>query len=279
MMIKKQMEAIIYRGVCFLCTLFVCHLASAQTTGRHLFTTMVNDATFSSPVHQWTLQQVEYYNDCTVCRFCVKSLEAGVYLRLLPGCHIVDEEGTRFEVQESDLSSAVPGYKFANAGETLSFYLKFPKMSKHAYRMKLVLPELKVFKDIQIGHGSSQSYHRNPYLAKSSKANFWISGIDITDTKTSVVFGYDNTKATMPGYWDYASIAKSAALRCNGRMYRLLPGNEKYFTFRKKTKITFTCEFEPIPQNATQIDFIETGSSSFNIYGIELPFKESDSFE
>ena len=236
---------------------------------KPLFTTEVQDPTFESPAHQWKLNQIEYYKDCTMCRFLVKATKGGVYLKLLPGCYIMDENGNRYDIIESNLTSKAPGHKFSVAGEPLVFYMKFPPMGEDVNRMTLILPELKVFENIPVGNGTSKKYTFTPPF-KSTRANIFISEIEITDTKTTVTFIYDNAKNTTPGYWDLASISQNSVLRCGGARYNLLPGNRKSFSFNKRTRITFKCEFEPIPKNAGSIDFIETPTSSFNIYGIEL---------
>lgn len=234
-----------------------------------LFTTEVKEPMFESPAHQWKLNQVEYYKDYTICRFLVKSTKGGVYLRLLPGCYIMDEKGNRYDIIESNLTSQAPGHKFSVAGEPLVFYMKFPPMKDGVGRMTLILPELKVFENIPIGNGVSKKYTFVPEI-KSTRANIYISEIEITDTKTIVTFIYNNAKNTAPGYWDLASISSSSVLKCDGMEYALLPGSRKSFSFNKKTIIRFKCEFEPIPKGARKVDFIETPTSSFNIYGIEL---------
>jgi len=236
---------------------------------KPLFTTEVQEPTFESPAHQWALNQVEYYKDFTICRFLVKATKGGVYLRLLPGCYIMDEKGNRYDIIESNLTSQAPGHRFSVSGEPLVFYMKFPPMKDNISKMSLILPELKVFEDIPVGNGMTKTYTLDP-AAKSTRANIYISEIEITDTKTIVTFIYDNAKNTLPGYWDLASISPNSVLKCGGTTYNLLPGSRKSFSFNKRTRITFKCEFEPIPKNVSTIDFIETPTSSFNIYGIKL---------
>ena len=65
-------------------------------------------------------------------------------------------------------------------------------------------------------------------------------------------------------------INPNSTLVANGVPYKLLPGQKKSWQFNRKTRISFTCEFEPIPKITTDIDFIETPSSSFNIKGIKI---------
>lgn len=234
-----------------------------------LFATEIPEPTFESPNHQWRLNQIEYYKDCTICRFVVKATKGGVYLRLLPDCYILDEEGNRYDIIESSLTSKIPGHKFSVSGEPLAFYMKFPPIKDGISKMSLILPELKVFENILVGNGTSKKYTFEPAV-KSTRANIYISEIEITDTKTTVKFIYDNTKSSLPGYWEWASISPKSILKCGGTEYNLLPGNDKSFTFNKRTRISFICEFEPIPKNTKTIDFIETPTSSFNIYGVEL---------
>lgn len=234
-----------------------------------LFTTEVQEPTFESPAHQWTLNQVEYYEDSTICRFLVKATKGGVYLRLLPGCYIMDEKGNRYDIIESSLTSQTPGHKFSVAGEPFVFYMKFPPMKDGISKMSLILPELKVFDNIPVGNGITKTYTFEPAV-KATRSNIFISEIEITDTRTIVTFIYDNAKNTAPGYWDLASISPNSVLKCGGATYNLLPGNRKSFSFNKRTRISFKCEFEAIPKNAVKIDFIETPTSSFNIYDIRL---------
>lgn len=65
-------------------------------------------------------------------------------------------------------------------------------------------------------------------------------------------------------------INPNSTLVANGVPYKLLPGQKKSWQFNRKARISFTCEFEPIPKITTDIDFIETPSSSFNIKGIKI---------
>lgn len=258
------------KRVLFLSALALLSLAQVYAqSSSPLFTTDVKDPIFDSPAHQWKLNQVEYYTDCTICRFIVKSTKGNVYLRLLPGCYIMDEKGNRYDIIESNLTSQAPGHKFSVSGEPLVFYMKFPPMEEGIGRMTLILPELKVFENIIVGNGTSKKYTFVPEV-KSTRANIFISEIEITDTKTIVTFIYNNAKNTAPGYWDLASISASSVLKCDGMEYALLPGSRKSFSFNKKTIISFKCEFEPIPKSSRKVDFVETPTSSFNIYGIEL---------
>lgn len=256
-------------------TLFLsfCVLASyafAKTQDVKInFSVNVNE-TFSTPAHTWTLTKVDYYNVCTMCYFTVKSTAANVYLRQLPGCYILDNLGNRYDIIESSLTSNVPGYKFTTIGEPYMFFMKFPLLKNGASKMSLILPELKVFDDIPVGDGTRLTWSCNP-APKSLRANLWIKKIEITDTKTIITFEYDNVKSGSPGYWDWASINKNSKIIADGVPYSLLPGQNKGWQFRSRTKFTFTCDFEPIPKITRHIDFIETPSSSFNITGITIP--------
>ena len=241
--------------------------AKAQI-GNPYLRVFVNE-TFSTPVHAWTLSKVEYFKDCTMCYFMVKSTEANVYLRLLPGCYIMDNLGNKYNLIGSDLTSKSPGKKFSVAGEPLIFYMKFPALQYGAIKMSLILPELKVFDNILVGDGTTVT-HTFSSGVKSPRANLWITEIKITDAKTTVTFVYDNTKSGSPGYWDWASINKNSKLVADGVSYPLLLGQNKSWQFTRQAKFTFTCDFEPIPKITRQIDFIETPSSSFNITGITV---------
>ena len=251
----------------FVLSSFIC--VKAQNAERPLFTANVNE-TFSTPAHVWTLSKVEYWKDCTICRFLVKSTSANVYLRLLPGCYIMDNLGNKYDLIESDLTSKAPGKKFTVVDEPLIFYMKFPPLQYGASRMSVILPELKVLSEIPVGNGTRVDINFNNGGVKAARANLWITDITITDDKTTVKFVYDNSKSSSPGYWDWASINANSTLVANGVPYKLLPGQKKSWKFNRKARISFTCEFEPIPKITTDIDFIETPSSSFNIKGIKV---------
>ena len=136
--------------------------------------------------------------------------------------------------------------------------------------MSVILPELKVLSEIPVGNGTRVDINFNNGGVKAARANLWITDITITDDKTTVKFVYDNSKSSSPGYWDWASINANSTLGANGVPYKLLPGQKKSWKFNRKARISFTCEFEPIPKITTDIDFIETPSSSFNIKGIKV---------
>lgn len=241
----------------------------AQNAQHPLFIANVNE-TFSTPAHIWTLSKVEYWKNCTICRFMVKSTTTNVYLRLLPGCYIMDNLGNKYDLIESDLTDKAPGKKFTVADEPLFFYMKFPPLQYGASKMSVILPELKVLSEIPVGDGTKLDYNFPNGGIKAARANLWITDITITDYKTIVKFVYDNAKSSSPGYWDWASISVNSTLVANGVPHKLLPGQKKSWQFKGKTRFTFTCEFEPIPKITTDIDFIETPSSSFNIKGIKI---------
>ena len=248
-------------------SLFLC--LSVYSAHAQLFTANVN-ATFSSPAHDWELSTVEYYADSVKCYFKVKSTAAKVYLRLLPGCYLIDNAGNKYELLESNLTSEAPGVKFSVVGEPLYFYMKFPAMKPNVNKMSLVLPELKVIEDIPVGDGRVIRYNLGEGVKAPGKA-LWITNVVISDTETAVTFLYSNVREDgFWPYWDRAGVDKDSKLVVGGVSYPLLPGQKKSWSFDRVVKFSFTLNFAPIPKDAKRLDFIETPTSNWNIKGVLL---------
>lgn len=78
------------------------------------------------------------------------------------------------------------------------------------------------------------------------------------------------------GYYTWCQIAKGAHLICGGKHYAMKKADgikvapDKTYFANANSTLDFTLYFEPIPKNATSIDFYEDAGSSWNTWGISL---------
>ncbi len=96
----------------------------------------------------------------------------------------------------------------------------------------------------------------------------------IADSYTALEMSTNNNYGS--GYYIWCQIAKGTHLICGGRNYAMIKAegikiapDKSYFSGSNST-LNFTLYFEPIPRNATSIDFYEDNGSHWNTWGISL---------
>ena len=124
---------------------------------------------------------------------------------------------------------------------------------------------------------SSQSTgktYSNPTVTRNMGNNLKVISVTLEDNQTKIVISDNNSYAG--GYYGWVQLDPQAYIRANGQNYKLtkvdgvaLSPNKTYFSYENQT-ITFTLYFPAIPSSTTSIDFIESETSAWRLYGIQL---------
>lgn len=115
----------------------------------------------------------------------------------------------------------------------------------------------------------------NPQIKRSLAGNLKVLHVALYDNKTVITFSYNN-RIDADSYYQGFTLDRNAYIVANGKRYKLsraegiaISPEKTYFSYAGETK-TFTLYFPAIPKNTTSIDFIESDSSEWQIYGIQL---------
>lgn len=121
-------------------------------------------------------------------------------------------------------------------------------------------------------NGNSSSIITHNYASINTSAGILaVTSVEVKSNETVLTLSSTNNL-----YGGWMNISKDAYIIANGKKYMLI-GVEgityspeyTYFSYRGQTK-SFKLHFQPIPQNTTTIDFIESSSSAWKIYNISL---------
>lgn len=145
-------------------------------------------------------------------------------------------------------------------------------------------------KDNQSGSSSYSASSRSSYGNSSSSSEpkivsypsirakgdnkLVIKRVIIADNYTALEFSSNNNHGSTSYAW--CTIAKETHLICGGKNYSMIKAEgikiapEKTYYSGSNSTIYFTLYFEPIPRNATTIDFYEQYNSEWNTWGIKL---------
>ena len=115
---------------------------------------------------------------------------------------------------------------------------------------------------------------KSPILKTAKTSNTKIIGIEKTNEYTALYCTYTNTEYSVGGWY---SISPDAYLRdkTSGKRYKCIAA-ENCALSPEQTSIDlnetkkFVLYFQAIPQNAKEIDFVESDASSWQFYGIKL---------
>ncbi len=123
-------------------------------------------------------------------------------------------------------------------------------------------------------HISSTRIYKKPIYEKSNDETLTVESIEIDANCTKVTFTTNNSYNG--GWYQWMSISKEASIIANDERYELIRAegieiepNSTYFSHKGETK-TFSLYFFRIPSTATSIDFIESPTSKWKIWGIQL---------
>lgn len=121
------------------------------------------------------------------------------------------------------------------------------------------------------GNVISGIIYRYPYINKRHDNSLILISVQITHNETILTFSHKNE---LVGGW--MNIDRNSYIMANGSKYPLIEAedisyapNYTYFSHQGEIK-TFKLRFKVIPMSTTTIDFIENGSSEWNLYGIQL---------
>lgn len=114
---------------------------------------------------------------------------------------------------------------------------------------------------------------KNPKVRENNDENCKINTITLTKEYTAIEMTCNNKMAN--GYYEWCNVNIYAYIKANGRYYKMsktegieISPDKTYFPYAG-AEITFTLYFQPIPEDITSIDFIES-DNGWKFYGIEL---------
>ncbi len=123
----------------------------------------------------------------------------------------------------------------------------------------------------QVGNSSAS----DPLESLSGSDRLKVLSVKITPQETILTLSDHNMRTDGMAY-AWIQIDANSYIVANGKEYRLnkaegieISPNKTYFSYVGETK-TFKLYFPPIPTYTKSIDFIESESSGWKIYGIQL---------
>lgn len=129
-------------------------------------------------------------------------------------------------------------------------------------------------------HSDKTSYfsgktYNNPSIRTNCSNNTKILSVTLEDNRTIVKMS-DNNRTRNGGYYTWMTIDPNTYIKVNGKKYSLtraegiaISPNRTSFSYEGETK-TFTLYFPPIPKTTTSMDLIESITSEWKFYGIQL---------
>lgn len=121
------------------------------------------------------------------------------------------------------------------------------------------------------GGASSKSVYNNPTVTRRYDNSLTVKSVEINENHTVITITCKNDLA---GGW--MNISPSTYIVANGKRYTLsrtngieLAPKYTYFSYQGQT-LTFTLYFPTIPRTTTSIDLIESDTSKWRLYGIQL---------
>lgn len=123
--------------------------------------------------------------------------------------------------------------------------------------------------------GNSSMVISNPIGAKAKDVHLSITQVRIQDNQTIIDFEFWNDNPD-GGYYEYAQIDKNAHIVVDGKTYYLtkvggikITPEKTYFT-RPNESLKFKLYFPSISKSAQSLDFIESSSSKWQIFNVQL---------
>ncbi len=129
-------------------------------------------------------------------------------------------------------------------------------------------------------HSDKTSYisgktYNNPSIRTNCSNNTKILSVTLEGNRTIVKMS-DNNRTRNGGYYTWMTIDPNTYIKVNGKKYSLIRAediaispNRTSFSYEGETK-TFTLYFPAIPKTTTSMDLIESVSSEWQFYGIQL---------
>lgn len=122
---------------------------------------------------------------------------------------------------------------------------------------------------------SSGKTYNNPSIRTNCSNNTKILSVTLEDNRTIVKMS-NNNRTRNGGYYAWMTIDPNTYIKVNGKKYSLtgaegiaISPNRTTFSYEGETK-TFTLYFPAIPKTTTSMDLIESVSSEWQFYGIQL---------
>lgn len=158
-----------------------------------------------------------------------------------------------------------------NTISTLSLPEKVKKEKNFVFFIHCSLDPSKFNNTISSLNNTNSRIINNPSFKSKSDGNITINSVTITPTETILDCSSQN-----PLYGGWMNINPKAYLRTGGTEYKLTKTegikyapDYTYFDFPNQT-LNFKLYFQPIPTNSVSMDFMESLTSGWRIYGINL---------
>lgn len=125
------------------------------------------------------------------------------------------------------------------------------------------------------GGNSSARTFNYPSVTRNAANSLKVISVTLENSYTKVVLS-DNNRLPNGGYYQWFTLDKNTYIVANGNRYTLtkaegitISPEKTYFSYAGETK-TFSLYFPAIPPNTTSIDLIESATSEWRLYGIQL---------
>lgn len=165
-------------------------------------------------------------------------------------------------------SSIIPS---TNTISTLSLPEKVKKERNFVFFIHCSLESSKFNNNLRSLNNTNSRIINNPSFNSKSEGNITINSVTITPTETILDCSSKN-----PLYGGWMNINPKTYLRTGGKEYKLTKTegikyapDYTYFDFPNQT-LNFKLYFQPIPINSVSMDFMESLTSGWRIYGISL---------
>lgn len=116
----------------------------------------------------------------------------------------------------------------------------------------------------------------NPKVNTNYANKLNVQSVTLSSTETVLTISDNNMSSNGSTYYEWMNLDAGAYIVANGQKYQLkraegiaIAPNKTYFSYAGETK-TFKLYFPSIPTSTTSIDFIESSTSEWKLYGIQL---------
>lgn len=166
-------------------------------------------------------------------------------------------------------NNKIANYKLSDKVKSIKNYVYYITCSNKTSKNSIIK------EDHNNTNSSYSNTYNNPNIERNLTNALKVLSVKTEENQTVITFS-DNNKIDDYNYYQWFSIDKNAYIIANGQKYILnkaegiaLSPDKTYFSYAGETKY-FTLYFPAIPKGTTSIDFIESESSNWKLYGIKL---------
>jgi hypothetical protein len=165
-------------------------------------------------------------------------------------------------------NNKIANYKLSDKVKSIKNFVYYITCSNKTNKNSIIK------EDLNNTNSSSSNTYNNPNIERNPTAALKVLSVKTEEHQTVITFS-DNNKIDDYSFYQWFSIDKNAYIIANGQKYTLnkaegiaLSPEKTYFSYAGETK-NFTLYFPAIPKGTTSIDFIESESSNWKLYGIQ----------